>query len=96
MFRLLASAHSMLLAAVPNPGSGTQPPGKVGADVTTILSWGAWVVFAMCVAGVLTVAGMMAVSHRRGEGGQHASGLMWVGGGCALGASAAAIVGALV
>ncbi|GAA2148888.1 hypothetical protein [Actinomadura napierensis] len=86
-------AHAVV-AAIPNPGQGAKPP---GADqLEKILKWVAWIVFGMCVAGVLIVAGRMAISHRRGEGGEHASGLAWVFAACILAGSASALVGALV
>lgn len=80
--------------AVPNPGQGTAPP---GADkITTVLGWVAWGVFALCVAGVLFCAGKMAVSHRRGEGGEHATGLAYTLGACIVAGSASAIVGLMI
>lgn len=83
-----------LAAAVPNPGQGEEPPGA--EQLTTILRWVAWTVFGLCVAGVLLVAGKMAVSHHRGQGGEHAQGLAWVFGACVLAGSASAFVGALI
>lgn len=104
MPNLLTAAHlavihlsgTDVLAAPPDPGQGTQPPGKVASGVTTMLGWAAWVVFAICVLGILVVAGMMAIAHRRGEGGQHAAGLGWVLGATAVAGSASAIVGAVL
>ncbi|MEV4440923.1 hypothetical protein AB0K09_18275 [Streptomyces sp. NPDC049577] len=86
-------AH-VYLADVPNPGTGTAPPGHEHLD--TILKWVAWVVCGLCVAGLLFVAGRMAVMHNRGEGGQHMTGLAYVLGACVLVGSASALVGALV
>lgn len=83
-----------LLDAVPNPGSGTAPPGS--EKLTKLLSWVAWIVTGLCVAGVLMVAGRMALQHQRGEGGQHGAGLAWVMAACILVGSASAVVGALV
>ncbi|MEU2717797.1 hypothetical protein [Streptomyces sp. NPDC007205] len=79
---------------VPTPGTGSMPPHTEG--LTTILSWIAWIVCAACVAGLLIVAGRMAVMHQRGEGGQHMTGLAYVLGACVLVGSASALVGALV
>jgi hypothetical protein len=77
-----------------DPGTGTAPP---GADkLMTILSWVAWVVFALCVAGILLTAGKMAVSHSRGSGGEHAASLAWVLGACILGGAASGIIGFLI
>ncbi|MFI9311124.1 hypothetical protein [Streptomyces triculaminicus] len=92
---LYAAARThVYLADVPNPGSGKQPPHTEG--LTTILSWVAWVVCGLCVAGLLFVAGRMAVMHNRGEGGQHMTGLAYVLGACVIVGSASALVGALV
>jgi hypothetical protein len=76
-----------------NVKTGTAPP-VVGANVVTILDWIAWTACAACVAGVLIVAGTMAIKHQRGEAGQHVSGLGWVLGGCILIGAAFALVGA--
>lgn len=85
---------SRVLAAAPGY-TQTQPPGTQG--LTTILSWGAWLVAFLCVAGILVVAGTMAVAHHRGgDGAQSASRLGWVLGACVLGASASALAGALI
>jgi type IV secretory pathway VirB2 component (pilin) len=83
-----------VLAQVPNPGSGSKPPGSEG--ITKILGWAAWVAFALCVMGVIAAGAMMAISSRRGEGGEHVSRLGYVFGGCIIIGSASALVGALV
>lgn len=84
------------LMAPPDPGGGKPPPGSFQGKFLTMLSWVAWTVFALCVAGILIIAGRMAVMHRRGEGGEHMAGLAWVGFAILLAGSASAIVGALV
>jgi hypothetical protein len=83
-----------VIAEVPNPGTGTAPPGSEG--LLTILKWIAWIVFALAVVGILICAGTMMVSNRRGEGGEHAGRLAWVLGGCILASVASGVVGALV
>ncbi len=87
---------SILLAGVPNPGSGTAPPGS--QRFTTILGWVAWVAFGICVLGVIITGAQMAISHRGGGGGggEHAARLGWVFAGCIVIGSASALVGALV
>ncbi|MGX1976875.1 hypothetical protein [Streptomyces kronopolitis] len=85
--------HFVQLAAPPDPGGGIKPP---GADkLTKILGWAAWCVTALCVAGIIAVAGRMAVNHRRGEGGEHAMALGVVMLACFLLGTASGIVGAL-
>lgn len=84
----------VVIADVPNPGTGTAPPGSEG--LLTILRWIAWIVFALAVVGILICAGTMMVSNRRGEGGEHAARLSWVLGGCVLASVASGVVGALV
>lgn len=96
--------HSLLESAVifadttapgvPNPGAGEAPPGSEG--FLKILSWAAWIAFAVCVLGVIMAGATMAVQSRRGEGGEHMSRLGWVLAGCIIIGSASALVGALV
>ena len=78
---------------IPQP-TGVQPPGTEG--LSTVLNWTFWGVTFLCVVGVLMVAGAMAVSHRRGEGGEHLAKLGWVMGACVLGAAGAQLVNTLV
>ncbi len=87
---------TIYLAAPPDPGMGTQPPTSVTTGLDTILGWVAWIVCATCVAGILMVAGRMALMHNRGEGGQHMTGIAYVLGACVLVGAASAVVGALV
>jgi hypothetical protein len=99
MLDVLAAAgdsvhHFTTVLAVPNPGSGTPPPGS--EKLLTLLRWVAWIVSGLCVTGVMIVAGRMALQHQRGEGGQHGAGLAWVMAACILLGSASGIVGALL
>lgn len=90
----LITAGPDVLAQVPNPGRGAPPPGSQG--IVKILGWAAWVAFSLCVMGVIAAGAMMAISSRRGEGGEHVSRLGYVFGGCIIIGSASALVGALV
>lgn len=88
--------HSLqlVLANIPQVGQGTPPPGS--DKFLTILQWGAWVVFGLCVAGVLVSAAKLAHTHTSGGyGGQQQTSLIWTLAACVIAGSASAIVGAL-
>ena len=91
---LAVAAPTDVLAAVPNPGQGEAPPGSAG--FLRILRWAAWVAFAVCVLGVIITGARMAISARRGEGGEHGATLLWVLVGCILIGSASGFVGAVI
>jgi hypothetical protein len=82
------------LGALPNPGAGTAPPG-VGTSVDTIVSWAAWIVFAIAILGLFFTAFKMMTAHHRGEGGQQTAGLLYVLGGTIVAAAASSLIGAL-
>jgi hypothetical protein len=82
------------MLAVVDPGTGIQPPGTQG--IVTAMGYVSWVVCALCVTGVLLVAGRMALHHRQGIGGEHMSGLAWVLAACILVAAGSGVVGALI
>ena len=94
MLDQLAVAALSVFAQVPDPGQGKKPPGS--DKFLTILQWGAWIAFGMCVLGVIVAGASMAVQHRHGSGGEHAARLAWVAAGCVVVGSASAFVGALV
>jgi hypothetical protein len=88
--------HSLhaVLAAIPQVGQGTPPPGS--AKFLTILQWGAWSVFGLCVAGVLVSAAKLAHTHSHGGAvGQQQSSLIWTLAACVIAGSASGLVGAL-
>lgn len=89
-----SAASSSLLAADINVPASVQPPGTAG--LLTVLSWGAWIVTLVCIAGIFAVAAKMALSHRRGEGSEAVGQLGWVMGACVLIAAAGPIVNLLV
>lgn len=82
------------ILGVVDPGTGIQPPGTQG--IVTAMGYVSWVVCALCVTGVLLVAGRMALHHRQGIGGEHMSGLAWVLAACILVAAGSGVVGALI
>jgi FtsH-binding integral membrane protein len=91
---LAVAASSAYAGGIPDPGQGTAPPGSQG--LLTILQWVAWIVFGLCVAGVLLAAGRMAISHNQGGyGGGESATLVKVLAACILAGSASALVGAL-
>jgi hypothetical protein len=67
------------------------PPG-LEDKVNTILGLIMYLVIAACVAGILFVAGKLALAHRRGESGEAAGQLGGVAAACVLVGSGAAIV----
>lgn len=90
----LADAGQNVLLAAPDPSKGGgNPPGW--DKLTTVLHWVFQVVTVLCVAGVLIVGGRMAVTYRRGDGGEHMGGLAAVMFACVLVGSASALVTAL-
>lgn len=91
---ILAALHSAAyILAAPDPGSGTAPPGS--GNFLTLLGWAKWLASGIGVLGLIVVGAMMAISHRRGTGGEHGSAFAWVLGGCVVIASAAPIVSAM-
>ena len=91
---MLHATLTSIIATVPDPGQGSQPPGTEGFQ--TILKWAAWIGLAVCVLGVIIAGASMAVSSRRGEGGEHMSKLGWVLGGCIIIGAASGLVGAVL
>ena len=90
----IATQLAYFVTQVPDPGSGTAPPGSEG--IITILQWAAWIAAAVCVLGVLIAGAMMAVQMRQGEGGQSVTRLGWVMAGAIVIGSASALVGAIL
>jgi hypothetical protein len=91
----MSGALSWMVLAIINPGQGTAPPGS--GQLTTLVSYVAWGVTALCVVGVLIAAGKMAVSHHRGSGGgEHAAALGWVLVAAVLAGSASALIAAVI
>ncbi len=82
--------------SVINPGNGSAPPGNSSADITKLVDWIAWIVFACCIVGVLYSAGTLAFERQGfGGGGQGHTRLIWALAGCIVAGSASALVGAL-
>lgn len=79
---------------VPNPKGGSKPPGW--GDLVKILRWVFLGVTVLCVAGILMVAGKMALAHNRGESREHMGSLGMVLGACILAGSASGLVSALI
>ncbi|GAA1750971.1 conjugal transfer protein TrbC [Aeromicrobium alkaliterrae] len=94
MTETIAAQLAYYVTQVPDPGSGTAPPGSEG--IITILQWAAWIAAAVCVLGVIIAGAMMAVQMQRGEGGQSVSRLGWVMAGAIVIGSASALVGAIL
>ena len=56
------------LAAVPDPGAGTMPPGF--AAFTTVMGWAKYVGLGIAVVGLIMLGVSLTISARRGEGGE--------------------------
>jgi hypothetical protein len=65
------------------PLAGTAPPG-VGDDVTLVIAWVKWIVFAVVGMVFVIAGGMIAFGALRGEGSQHTSRLGWIMLGCSV------------
>jgi hypothetical protein len=83
--------HRYYLADTPSPGNAPLP-GNTETQLDDILGWVKWLGLAACIAGLFLVGGRMALSHNRGQGGEHMASLGYVGGGMVIIGSAAAIV----
>lgn len=62
----LSSTVTAIYLAIPEPGTGIEPPG-VGADINTMVGWVAWCAFAACVAGLLIAGAKAAIARRHQE-----------------------------
>jgi hypothetical protein len=66
-----------------NPGFGSAPA-DVESKVHTLMDILAWSATSACVAGIIIVVILMAISHHRGTGSEHYAGLGRVLGACVL------------
>ncbi|SPT52140.1 Uncharacterised protein [Actinomadura madurae] len=64
---------------------------KVTPPAELLLGWLRWFALGGCVAGFLLVGGNMALRHKRGEAGAHATGLTWVMVACIVSAGGTAL-----
>lgn|SRR5487761_1328132 len=94
LMTVVGATSPALADALPNGGAGTAPPG-VGANVGTVVSWVAWIVFTIAILSLFFTAFKMMTAHHRGEGGQQTAGLLYVFGGTMVAAAASGLVGAL-
>ena len=83
---------AVLAVDAPDPDTSGGLPGGAEAGIARLLGMGVLVGYGVAVAGVIGVAIMMMVQHRRGEAGQHAGALGLVGGGALLVGSASGFV----
>ena len=79
-------------AGLPDPAP-IQPPGTEG--LTAILGWARWVALAVCILGLFAAGALMAVSSRRGEGGEHVGKIGMALAGVIVISAAVALVGFL-
>ena len=91
---LVLTSVGQYLAAVPDPGPGTAPPGF--ERFATILGWSKWIALGVVVAGFIFIGAQMAVQNRRGEGSNHLGALGFTALGAIIIAGAYTLVGFLV
>ncbi len=64
----LASLGSQV---APTGGGGVQLPGGVVAKLNTLIDWGKYIGYGVCILGLIAAAVAMAVAHSRGTLGEH-------------------------
>jgi hypothetical protein len=64
----LLSITAAVPMSVPDPGSGSMPPGFEA--FTTVMGWAKWIGLGIAVVGLIILGVTMTVSSRRGEGGE--------------------------
>ncbi len=82
------------LAAVPNPGEGSAPPGF--ARFNDIMGWVKWIALGILVMALMAAGVRLAVAGRTGDGGEHVSGIGRALGGAIIVSAAFALVSFLV
>lgn len=80
------------LAQIPDPGSGTAPPGS--ERFLLVLEWGAWIVTGLLFVGLLIQVVQLAIARNQGQSVQ-LSGLGWWATGCIIMGTGAGLITAL-
>lgn len=70
-----------------------QPPGTAG--LVTLMGWVAWAFTGVCVIALIVAAGALALAHRTGRSGEHATGMVVVLVAAIIGSSAGPLLNAL-
>jgi hypothetical protein len=73
---LMEIAMHLLPFEPPGDPKATAPPGADG--ILMLLGWTKWLALAIAIAGLMITGARMAISHRRGEGGEHGAAIAWV------------------
>jgi hypothetical protein len=76
-------AVASVFAQIPGGGAPAPPPG-VDTKFNTILSWASYIGYGICVLGLIITGAILAISHRRGQSGEHAAGIGYALGGSVL------------
>lgn len=82
------------LAAVPNPGDGSAPPGF--GKFNDIMGWVKWIALGILVMALMAAGVRLAVAGRTGDGGEHVAGIGRALGGVIIVSAAFALVSFLV
>lgn len=64
---MLLNVHARLLAALPNGGTGTAPPGGIAARLDTLFGWIVYLALAACIIGLIFAFVKMAIARRHQE-----------------------------
>jgi len=83
-----------LMAAVPNPGDGTAPPGF--GKFNDIMGWAKWIALGILVIALMAAGVRLAVAGRTGDGGEHVTQIGRALGGVIIVSAAFALVTFLV
>ena len=83
-----------VLADVPNPGAGTEPPGF--AKFNNIMGWAKWISLGILVVALMAAGVRLAVAGRTGDGGEHVAHIGRALGGVIIVSAAFALVSFLV
>lgn len=87
---ILVDLISQVPLEVPNPGSGTAPPGS--GQFIKVMGWAKWLSLGILVVALIFAGARMGLRNRSGDGGEHGAAIGWTLGGVIVVSSAFALV----